>query len=331
VYSLVTMPGLAADLVRHRSAIDVVDVLDRTLRLDRDDLGRLGSVYRDDAARRRAWAMVCELGGLVRPVPVSADAWTGSGDAWTGSGDAWTGSGDASTGSAGGPERVAGSGHLPAGAEGHPSMLPQRSGLALAALLDCTREDLLGWTRDQVGDLVVQNDPAAVHAVTDALGAAWAGRSLPPSASARLSAPWRVVLGEIPVVAPPDAFGPQSVAVRALVDQVATVGAATLGQLAEAYRLQAPTRPSGVRPWDVALRRGCQAAFVGGRVREAAAAQLAAVRALLVAAAPSGLVDVDLAQAVAGTVQALVLRDQLDPVVHRFLVFAWEATVGPLP
>lgn len=323
MYSLVTMPGLAADLVRHRSATEVVDVLDRTLRLDRDEVSRLAAVYRDDAPRRRAWAMVCELGDLVRPVPVPADAWTARSTfpgAVPGSLPAGGGAGGGAAGP--GPDDAS---------EGPSALLPQRSGLSLAALLDCTREDLLGWTREQVGDLVVQTDPGAVHAVTDALGAAWAGHGLPPAATARLSAPWRVMTGELPVVAPASAFGPQSAAVRDLVDQLATMPGPLPGRLTEAYRLQTPDRTSGVRPWDVALRRACQAAFVTGRVREAAAAQLAAVRALLVAAAPGGAVDPDLAQVVAGTVQALVLRDQLDPVVHRFLVFAWEATVGPLP
>jgi hypothetical protein len=37
------------------------------------------------------------------------------------------------------------------------------------------------------------------------------------------------------------------------------------------------------------------------------------------------------AYAVAGTVQAVTMQETLDPVVYRFLVFAWEATFGTLP
>jgi hypothetical protein len=83
------------------------------------------------------------------------------------------------------------------------------------------------------------------------------------------------------------------------------------------------------------MRRACQSAFVTGKVRQVAAAQFAAVRAQLLPGAPAGLPGTPtgeaVAQAVAGTVQAVALRDTLDPVVFRFLVFAWETTLGTVP
>jgi hypothetical protein len=151
----------------------------------------------------------------------------------------------------------------------------------------------------------------------------------------QLLAPWRDVYGEIPSVAPADAYGPHSSAVRQLLDTLASSNGETLAQLGEAYRLQAPARPSGVRPWDVAMRRACQAAFVTGKVRQVAAAQFAAVRAQTLPMNATGLggsaIAGAVAHAVAGTVQAVTMRDTLDPVVFRFLVFSWEASLGPVP
>jgi hypothetical protein len=213
---------------------------------------------------------------------------------------------------------------------------PARPSVAhLGELLDFVREEVLGWSREQVGDLVVQTHPGGATAVADALGAAWAGPELPAGDRDRLGLPWRTVFGELPTVAGPEDFGCTSRQVRELVDRLATASDAAVARLGEAYRVQAPPRPSGVRPWDVAMRRACQAAFVTGKVRQVGAAQLAAVRAQLLPGGAAGLPGTPIgdavAQAVAGTVQAVVMRETLDPVVHRFLVFAWEAALGPVP
>jgi hypothetical protein len=225
----------------------------------------------------------------------------------------------------------------PAGPFGGPEPAPgaRPGALHLGHLLDLVREEILGWSREQVGDLVVQTEPGGATAVADALGAAWGGAELAVADRERLSQPWRSVVGELPVVAGPGDFGANSAPVWELLDRLATTSGEIVSRLGEAYRLQAPTRPSGVRPWDVAMRRACQSSFVTGRVREVAAAQLAAVRAQLLpgrAAGLPGTVEGDaVAQAVAGTVQAVTMRETLDPVVYRFLVFAWEATVGTVP
>jgi hypothetical protein len=297
VYSLVRPSELAADLVRHRTAFEVTDVLDRALRIDRTELGRLAVAYRDDLRRQAAWGRVSAIAGL-------------------------TVAESARVGSTGGSPESAGTG--PPGPE-----------LDLGQLLDFVREELLGWTREQIGDLVVQTEPGGATAVADALAAAWIGLELPASDRERLGLPWHTVFGELPTVAGREDFGPHAPAVRELLDMLVTASAATLDQLGSAYRLQAPPRPSGVRPWDVAMRRACQAAFVTGQVRQVAAGQFAAVRAQLVAGGPAGLpgtaVGDAVAQAVAGTVQAVAMQETLDPVVYRFLVFAWEATFGAVP
>jgi hypothetical protein len=305
MYSLVSPAELATALVRHGSSVDVTDVLDRALRLDRTELSRLSLAYRDDVRRHDAWGRVVALAGLT----VTADG-------------ARVGPGSSVAGSPGGP----GLGAAPA----RPPAV-----LDLGHLLDFVREEVLGWSREQVGDLVIQTDPGGATAVADVLGAAWAGSALADDDRDRLAAPWLTVFGELPVVSRPGDFGANSAQVWELLDRLATTSVPTLAQLGEAYLLQAPPRPSGVRPWEVAMRRACQSAFVTGNVRQVAAAQLAAVRAQLLPGRAAGLPGTAggdaVAQAVAGTVQAVTMRETLDPVVYRFLVFAWEASLGPVP
>jgi hypothetical protein len=306
MYSLVSPAELATALVRHGSSADVTDVLDRALRLDRTELSRLSLAYRDDVRRHDAWGRVVSLAGLT----VTADG------ARVGPGSS------VAAPPTGGPAL--------AGAPVRPAAV-----LDLGHLLDFVREEVLGWSREQVGDLVIQTDPGGATAVADALGAAWSGPALADADRARLDLPWLTVFGEMPVVARLDDFGANSAPVWELLDRLATTSAATLAQLGEAHLVQAPQRPSGVRPWDVAMRRACQAAFVTGKVRQVAAAQLAAVRAQLLPGRVAGLPGTAggdaVAQAVAGTVQAVTMRETLDPVVYRFLVFAWEAALGPVP
>jgi hypothetical protein len=308
VYSLVSPCELATALVRHRTAVEVTDVLDRALRIDRTELARLSLAYRDDVRRQTAWSRVAAQAGLA----VSAEG-------------ALVGTPHGGTAAA--AEEGPGS--------GPGSVSVSVPGLDLAKLLDFVREEVLGWTREQVGELVVQTESGGVTVVADALGAAWAGAELPGVDRDRLDVPWRTVYGEMPAVAAPDDFGGHAAEVRALLDTLSTASPVALAQLGEAYRLQAPPRPSGVRPWDVAMRRACQSAFVTGKVRHVAAAHLAAVRAQLLPGLPAGLPGTAagdaVAHAVAGTVQAVAMRDTLDPVVYRFLVFAWDATLRGLP
>jgi hypothetical protein len=309
VYSLVSPPELAAALVRHPTAAAVSDVLDRALRIDRTELSCLSLAYRNDERRQSSWAGVASLAGLTVPTEGTLV------------GTAAAAGGSAAT--AGSTAKATDTGATPVVA-----------GVVFGDLLDLLREEILGWSREQLGELVVQTDPGGATAVADALGAAWAGGDLTATARETLRMPWQTVYGSMPVVAGAEEFGPHSAAVRRLLDTLATASGDTLAQLGEAYRLQAPPRPSGVRPWDVAMRRACQAAFVTGTVRQVAAAQFAAVRAQLLPGATAGLAGTaggdSVAYAVAGTVQAVTMQETLDPVVYRFLVFAWEATFGTL-
>jgi hypothetical protein len=304
VYSLVSPAELATALLRHRSPVEVADVLDRALRLDRTELSRLSFAYRDDRSRHDAWGRVSALAGL----SVTADG------------------ARVATGAPASAPPLGGS----AAATARPP-----APLDLGHLLDFVREEVLGWSREQVGDLVIQTEPGGATAVADALGAAWGGPELAFADRERLSLPWLTVFGELPVAAGPEDFGENSRQVRELLDRLATTSGPTVAALGEAYLLQAPPRPSGVRPWDVAMRRACQSSFVTGKVRQVAAAQLAAVRAQLLPGRLVGLPGTGggdaVAQAVAGTVQAVTMRETLDPVVYRFLVFAWEASLGPVP
>ena len=327
MYSLVSPPELAAALVRHPTGSAVSDVLDRALRIDRSELSRLSLAYRNDARRQSSWAGVASLAGLTVPTEGTlVGTVAGAG-----------GSGTAGVTDTAGVSDTAGVTDTAGVSDtaGATDTAPVVAGLVLGDLLDLLREEILGWSREQLGELVVQTDPGGATAVADALGAAWAGGDLTATARETLRMPWQTVYGSMPVVAGADEFGSHSAAVRRLLDTLATASGDTLAQLGEAYRLQAPPRPSGVRPWDVAMRRACQAAFVTGTVRQVAAAQFAAVRAQLLPGAAVGLPGTaggdSVAYAVAGTVQAVTMQETLDPVVYRFLVFAWEATFGTLP
>lgn len=301
MHSLVSPCELAAALVRHPTGAEVADVLDRTLRIDPPELARLSLAHRDDARREEAWGRVAAHAEL----PEFADG-----------------------------ARVGNAGGTAAGSSNAVPLHPTAA-LTLADLLELVREDVLGWTRERHADLVVHAEPGGTTAVCDALGAAWCGLELVAADRARLCRPWDIVYGGMPVVAGPDDFGARSSAVRQLLDTLASVPGERLARLAVAYRLQSPPRPSGVRPWDVAMRRACQSTFVAATVRQVAAAQFAAVRAQLLSGASAGLPGTtageSVAYAVAGTVQAVVMRDALDPVVFRFLVSAWESTLGDVP
>lgn len=311
---------LAADLARHPRGDAVADVLDRALRMGPDDLARIGAGHRDDATRRRCWALVAAIAGLRSPVPATA----------------------AGTGAASGSAVAAGPAVAPAA---EPAA---RDGLE--AVLDCLREEIFGWTRRRADDLAIQDHPAGLAAVCDAVGAAYTASELPGRMADRLLEPWRAAYGELPAVPPADGFGPCSARVRAALDVLATAGAGRLARLHERHQAAAPGQqpadppPDAQQPWgqpgrEPAVPRprdwartmhgACQAAFLHGRVREVASAQFGVVRAVLIAGLPPEVSRAGVLTAATGAVQAVALADVLHPGAYLRLTAAWTETFGP--
>lgn len=313
---------LAADLARHPRGGAVADVLDRALRMGPDDLARIGAGHRDDAARRRCWALVAAIAGLRSPVPATA---------------AGTGAGSGAAAAAAAPSDVAPAAE-PAARDG------------LEAVLDCLREEIFGWTRRRADDLAVQDHPAGLAAVCDAVGAAYTASELPGRMADRLLEPWRAAYGEVPAVPPADGFGPCSARVRAALDVLATAGAGRLARLHDCHQATAlgqqpadpppdAQRPGGQREpepvvprprdWARTMHGACQAAFLHGRVREVASAQFGVVRAVRIAGLPPEVSGAGVLTAATGAVQAVALADVLHPGAYLRLTAAWTETFGP--
>lgn len=300
MYTLVSAAVLAADLVRHPAGAEVADVLDAALRFGRPELERLGRAFCEDAQRRQAWLEVEAHAGLRTSVSAAL-----------------------------GEVRRSLRADEPALAQAEAQLYRASFG-GLEDLLACLREEVFAWTRHAVDDLVVQTDPLGVRAVADALGAAYVRTALAPASRERLRGPWLEVFGEVPVVAVGDGFGPHSADVRALCDRVATAGLPEFERLHDAQRTAFGAGQDDRRDWAPVMHQACQAAFVAGRVREVAAAQLAGARAALVAGVPVPLAATGVMTALTGAVQAVALADLLDDDTFGALVAPWEQAFGEL-
>lgn len=314
MYTLVSAAVLAADLAEHPSGGEIVDVLDRAVRLDGRELAALSAAYRDDSTRQDAWAAVEVAGGLRTAVPAGGERRTSKVGARRRGG---------STSRAASYRRRASDRSV-----GTTTFGGSYGGFG--DLLRCLHEEVLGWTRRRVDDVVVQSEPLGVRAVTDALGAAYTGPALRPAQLARLTGPWREVFGECPSVASGAAFGPRSAAVRSVVDRLSRAGENELAALAGLHHEHAagPAAASNPRDWAQCMHVSCQAAFLHGRVREVASAQLAVARALRLAQVPPELAAGGVLTAATGTVQAVALADVLPMDALALLTRSWATVFG---
>jgi len=300
MYTLVSASVLAADLARHPAGIGVVDVLEAGLRLDAAGLRRLGGGFRDDAERAGAWAEVDQVCGA----RVQAD--TALSDV---------------------RRRLSNNNPDRAGLAEAADVLSRAQLGGLHQMVELVTAEILGWTTRTANGLSVQTEPAGVTAVTDALGAAYASPSLTVASASRLREPWVEYFGVLPVVGTGAAFGPESVALRALIDRLATLAPAQWTALHDVHWEAIREAPA----WAPTMHLACSAAFIAGRVREVAAAQLAASRAVQLARLSAPLAARGVMTAVGSTVQAVAVRDLIEDEVYERLTATWRRVFGEEP
>ena len=284
VYSLVSAPVLAVDLVRHPYGAAVADVVDRVLVLSGRDLAALGAPRVPDP--RRDAARVAALAGAHHA--------------------------PRSLGPAVGPRTV----------DPPPTDRHGRRARTRAALLDALVGALLG-TLDDLHALLLREaplrdaSPAVRQAALDAVTAAWAGRVDAPGALELLRAPFDAAVAPLPLPLPDAAYGGGGPVLRDLLDAVARLPAHRWLQVAQAHR--ATARAS----WSQAVHRASRVAYDGDRLVPVARAQLAAARALRLSPVSTTQHATPAAMAVTAAVQAACLADRLDPALARSLTGPW--------
>ncbi|HEU5034383.1 MAG TPA: hypothetical protein VFT62_06455 [Mycobacteriales bacterium] len=158
------------------------------------------------------------------------------------------------------------------------------------------RDELLAVAWERSGDLAVARWPRALDVVTDGLLATWLG-----CPDDELAAPWRAAAADLPLAEVGDT------AVRSVITGVAAAHVTALAAAGAALRAAKADGWS----WPVAMHEACWAVELTGRGSTAAAAQLAALQALLdVTGAP--LLRADIVAAVTAAVHATVVADVLD-------------------
>ncbi len=196
----------------------------------------------------------------------------------------------------------------------------------LGALLTLIRDDVFSWTwrRSEDSTVAVQDDvaAAAVAVVCDAATACYLEDLLPEDTRRRLVGPWLHALRRLPERVA--GLGPQEERMGRLVERCARLDARDLQRLRDA---SARSRAGG--GWSQAVHSASWAVFLCGRVREAAAGQLALVQALR----SSDLTSSDAAtgswNVVSGALQALAVWDALDEETMHLLVAPVLEALGP--
>jgi len=300
VYSLVSSSLLTIDLVRHPNGVELADVLERTLHLTGDDMNALQAAFDDSPERRAAWSAVqAATDGTPRLLSVLASVR-----------DALNSSDTASPDLRGVGERL--------------SVTPMGN---LLELLTMVERDILDWTRESHGDLVVQHHNHAVAAVRDAVAAAYARAAVDGALCDLLAEPWAAVFGDLPATPlTGDEYGPQTAVVRRAVDLVASLSVPDFERLNAAY-WASYTPEVG---WAPAMHAASWAASMSGRLRPVAGAQLALLRAMLIAGLPRLIGASGVMMAGTAAMQATVLADVLDTQTYDTLTAAWVETLGPL-
>lgn len=299
MYSLINAAVLAMDLVRHENGIGVADVLDRALLLRAEDMAALEVAYVDGAARKAAWREVDEVSGSA---PRMVDAMAAVAEALGSSG-------------------------MTVIEPGTADRLSRTPMFGLGDLLAMMRTDVLDWTWDRSGDVAVQRHPGASAVVADAVAAAYCRGVLSVQSYAQLGGPFAHALGRHPSALPSDSsFGPQSADLRSLVEAIARLTPADVTALETSTQ---EARADGFH-WSQRMHAATWAAYLSGRIRTGARAQLAASRAVLVAGVPPLSSASGVMRAVTAAVQALLVADMLDEDNFMALVAPWERAIGPV-
>ena len=300
MYSLVSSSLLTIDLVRHPNGVELADVLERALCLTQRDIVALEASFENTEARRAAWVAVHEAtAGSPRLLSVLASA------------------------------RAVFENGEPAPVElsriGRDlSMTPMGN---LPELLSMVERDVLDWTRETVGDLVVQRHTHGVAVIRDAVAAAYTRLNVAPEHITALTESWTAVFGEMPAVGVNgDEFGPQTAVVRAAVDLVSRLDNSAFQNLNKSYWRE----HGGQSGWAPSMHAASWAAVLSGRLRPVAAAQLALLRAMLLGGLPSMMGASGVMMAATAAMQAVVLADVLDTSTYTALTAAWVDAFGPL-
>src|SRR4051794_4035722 len=300
MYSLVSPSVLCMDLVRHDNALGVLDVLDRAITLGPADVASLEGAHRDDDARDRAWAEVERLTG---EAPKLSDAVAAV------------------------RQTIADAGFETVMESGFSDRLSRTPMFGLPHLLSMVRNDVLDWTWERSREVSVCRPPAAAAVVVDAVAAAYVRDRLSIQAYARLGGPWSSLHFGVPTALPgDDAFGPQSRRLRELVEQLARLNADDFEMLEQ---IASAARTAGT-DWAKLMHNATWAAYMSGRLRPAARAQVAATRALLLAGMTPMAAATGVMRVVTAVIQAVVVTDLLDTRTYDELVSPWIAAMGPL-
>ena len=193
------------------------------------------------------------------------------------------------------------------------------------ALLHCVRHDVLDWTWQKRDDRSEQSAIAA-HAtslICDAIVASYLRFELAEPERRRLAAGWVAASRRIP--RRENDLGPQHEAIVRLLDRTRAGYPQDLAGLATAADASRRDR----REWAGAMHAASWAVHLSGRIRAAAAAQFLLVQAIDAA----GLPVADRAgggwNLLSGVVQALVVRDLIDPPTVHLLLEPYLAALGP--
>ena len=303
MYSLVSPSVLCMDLVRHDNALGVLDVLDRAITLGPADVASLEAVHRDDDARDRAWAEVERVCG---DTPKLSDAVAAV------------------------RQTIADAGFDTVIENGFADKLSRTPMFGLPHLLSMVRNDVLDWTWERSREVSVCRHPQAAAVVVDAVAASYVRDRLSIQSYARLGGPWQSLHFGVPTALPGDsdsgAFGPQSRRLRDLVEQLARL---TADDFLTIETIAGAARTAGT-DWSKLMHNATWAAYMSGRLRPAARAQIAATRALLLAGLTPMAAATGVMRVVTGVVQAVVVTDLLDSRTYDELVSPWQAACGPL-
>jgi hypothetical protein len=279
IYSMATVPVLCCDLARAADGGLLAEILGVALRCEGDDINDLARFHREDSARWKAWLELATL--EVRYPRMGARRRTSP----------------------------------PLIADRRSNSEPKRRSWT------GTLDDLLWCVRDDVLARPVTVSPkratAATAVVCDAVAACYGGSAISAGSRARLLAPWLSARrGSVPPDRADDAYGPQTAAVRPVLDRISQI---TPGEVA---RLQATGKAGWIHAteWHDALHAAAWTAYLTERTRPTAAAQLRVIDQLWRLRSDVRVTDRDGWSVISGGVQALCLADVLDDVTVRRLL-----------
>jgi hypothetical protein len=218
---------------------------------------------------------------------------------------------------------------------------------SLDGLLHCLRHDVLDWlpvpreaepvepraehhaaagaAEPGIEPPDFEHDPAgdAVAVLCDVAAACYLRAELTPLARRRLSAGWVVASRRLPTR--PADLGPQHRAVAKLLDRVRLLSPSRAARLLSSAENARQQRAD----WAAAMHSASWAVYLSGRVRAAAAAQLALVSAVDAAGVPVADRAAGVWNALSGVVHALMVRDVTDQETTHRLLNPYLTALGP--